>query len=84
VRGIRKFSTFLLPKQFIIKTDNTQVSGLIFNKLPSEPQYRRLHRWQVMLSFYSFKIEYIKGIDNSLADFLSRNVQYGQSDTNPG
>lgn len=83
VKGIRKFSTFLLPKQFIIRTDNTQVAGLINNKLPSEPQYRRLHRWQVLLSFYSFSIEYIKGIDNFLADFLSRNVLYGQSDENP-
>ena len=83
VKGIRKFSTFLLPKQFIIRTDNTQVAGLINNRLPSEPQYRRLHRWQVLLSFYTFSIEYIKGIDNFLADFLSRNVQYGQSDENP-
>ena len=51
VKGIRKFSAFLLPKPFVTKIDNTQISGLIFNKLPSEPQYRRLYRWQVLLSF---------------------------------
>ena len=44
VKGIRKFSAFLLPKLFVIKRDNTQVGSLIFNKLSSEPQYRRLLR----------------------------------------
>ncbi|KAG5573337.1 hypothetical protein H5410_063103 [Solanum commersonii] len=37
-----------------------------------------------LLSFYSFTIEYIKENDNFLADFIFRNVQYGQSDKDPG
>ena len=44
VKGIRKFSAFLLPKLFVVKSDNTQVGSLIFNKLQSESQYKRLLR----------------------------------------
>ena len=77
IKEIQKFSTFLFPKPFVFKIDNTQISGLIFNKLPLEPQWR-LHRWQVLLSFYTFKIENVNESDNIFADFLSRNVQYGQ------
>ena len=31
IKGINKFEVFLLPKPFIIKTDNTQVAGFIRN-----------------------------------------------------
>ena len=31
IKGINKFETFLLPKPFIIETDNTQVAGFIKN-----------------------------------------------------
>ena len=78
VKGINKFKMFLLPKEFIVQTDNTQLNGLVNNKLPNSPQHRRLHRWQVLLSFYNFKFEYIKGKDNLFADFLSRNHEYGK------
>ena len=77
IKGIRKFTLFLLPKEFTVETDNTQIKGLIFNKLPQEPQFRRLQRWQVILSFYNFKIQNIKGSDNYLADHLSRYPDHG-------
>ena len=31
---------------------------------------------KTLLSYYNFKIVHIKGIDNYLAKFLSRNVEY--------
>ena len=31
IKGINKFEIFLLPKPFIIETDNTQVAGFIKN-----------------------------------------------------
>ena len=77
-KGIKKFSLFLLQKQFIVETDNSQVNSLINKILPNEPQYRRLHRWQVYLSYYNFKIVHIKGTNNFLADFLSRNIEFGE------
>ena len=75
IKGINNFEVFLLPKPFIIETDNTQVAGFIKNNTGKGVQARRLSRWQTLLSYYNFKIFHIKGIDNFLADFLSRNVE---------
>ena len=39
-------------------------------------------RWQAIISAFDFEIEFIKGIDNSLPDFLTREFLRGKSDTN--
>ena len=39
-------------------------------------------RWQAILSAFDFEIEFIKGIDNSLPNFLTREFLQGKSDTN--
>ena len=75
IKGINKFEIFLFPKPFIIETDNTQVAGFIKNNTGKGVQVRRLSRWQTLLCYYNFKIVHIKGTDNFLADFLSRNVE---------
>ena len=72
---MNKFEVFLLPKSFIIETDNTQVAGFIRNNTGKGVQARRLSRWKTLLSYYNFKIFHIKGIDHFLIDFLSRNVE---------
>jgi len=40
-------------------------------------------RWQVILSAFDFDIDFIKGDNNSLPDFLTREFLQGKSDTNP-
>ena len=75
IKGINKFEIFLLPKPFIIETDNTQVAGFIKNNTGKGVQARRLSRWQTLPSYYNFKIVHIKGTDNFLANFLSKNVK---------
>ena len=70
--GIAKFTFFSLPKKFKVRSDNTQVNGFIFNKLSNPPQYKRLIRWQQFFTEYDFKIEHIKGSNNYIVDFLSR------------
>ena len=75
IKGINKFEVFLLPKPFIIETDNTQVARFIKNNTGKGVQTRRFSRWKTLLSYYNFKIIHIKGIDNFLANFLSRNVE---------
>ena len=75
MKGINKFEVFLLPKPFIIETDNTQVTGFIKNNTGKGVQARRLSRWQTFLSYYNFKIVHIKSTDNFLVHFLSRNVE---------
>ena len=76
IKGINKFEIFMLPKPFIIETNNTQVTRFIKNNARTGIQARRLSRWHSLLSYYNFKIVHIKGADNTLADFLSKNVEY--------
>ncbi|KAJ9553340.1 hypothetical protein OSB04_017385 [Centaurea solstitialis] len=72
VKSCQKLFYFLLPKKFLLRTDNTQVKAFINNNLPSKPEYKRLIRWQTLLSEYNFDIEIIKSDKNVLADFLTR------------
>ena len=76
IKGSINFRFFLLPKSFVIETDNTQVAGFIWNNTGRGIHARRLYRWQTLLSYYNFKIVHIKGTDNYIADFLSKNVEY--------
>ena len=76
IKGINKLSIFLLLKSFITGTDNTQVAGFIRNNIGKGIHARRLTRWKTLISYYNFKIVHIKGTDNNLPDFLSRNVKY--------
>ena len=72
IKGLKNFSFFLLPKRFLLRTDNTQVKAVIKNNLPSKPEYKRLIRWQTYCSEYIFDIEIIRSHKNVIADFLTR------------
>ena len=39
-------------------------------------------RWQAILSSFDFDIEFIKGVNNSFPDFLTREFLQRKSDTN--
>ena len=60
IKGLKKFSYFLLPKRFLLRTDNAQVKAFIKNNLPSKPEYKRLIRWQTYCSKYIFDIDIIR------------------------
>ncbi|KAG5571841.1 hypothetical protein H5410_061607, partial [Solanum commersonii] len=72
--GTKVFSSFQVGKQHPKEEEYLTFTRYIYN-LPEE-------------SGETFGVlgttKYIKGDDNFLADFISRNVQYGQSDENPG
>ena len=72
VKSCQKLYYFLLPKMFLLRTDNTQVKAFIKNNLPFKPEYKRLIRWQTLLSEYVFDIEIVRSDKNVLADFLTR------------
>ena len=72
IKGLKKFSYFLLPKRFLLRTDNTQVKAFIKNNLPSKPEYKRLIRWKTYCSEYIFDIDIIRSHKNVTADFLTR------------
>ena len=73
VFGVKKFSDFLLGREFVIKTDHKPLVHL-FNPGKSIPQMSnaRIQRWALFLSAFKFKIDHIKGDDNTIADALSR------------
>ena len=73
VKAVEKFELFIVNTKFVIKTDNTQVKhwldkGIKTNKLSN----KMLIKWQSDMAYYDYEIEYIKGQDNLIADFLSR------------
>jgi len=68
VWATKTFRHYLLGRQFLIASDHQPLRWLHNLKEPNA----KLERWRVRLSEYQFKIDYIKGKENSVADALSR------------
>lgn len=68
VWALKKWRTFLLGKQFFLRTDNRCVTYLNTCRLLSP----RISRWALSLQEYDFVIQYIPGPTNVVADALSR------------
>ena len=66
----KEIQTLLESKKVLQKDVQNLVSKEIFA------------RWQAILSSFDFDIEFIKGVNNSLPDFLTRKFLQGKSDTN--
>ena len=56
------------PEPFLIRTDNNPLTYMIMTPNLDATG----HQWVGSLTNYNFKIEYLKGQDNSTADVLSR------------
>ena len=61
-----KLEYLLLDREFIIHTDHKNLTFL------DESANARVNRWKLALQEYRFTIEYIKGVDNIVADSFSR------------
>lgn len=68
VRALRKFRTDLLGAEFTVYTDHRTLEYFNSQKELSKRQLR----WQEFLCDYNYKIVYVKGEDNTVADALSR------------
>ena len=68
VWGVEKFSKYLEGQTFKIQTDHKPLKCIKVKKCSN----KRLQRWALAISQYSFEIEYIPGKDNVCADILSR------------
>ena len=66
--GIGKFDRYLFGKQFVIETDHC---GLQYMK-EGRMKNARVMRWSLALQNYCFKVNYIKGCNNVVSDYLSR------------
>ena len=68
VFGIDHFATYLRGCPFVLYTDHKPMTK--FSKVHT----KTLNRLQLKMQEYSFEIRYIKGEDNVVVDYLSRNV----------
>ena len=74
VRALKKFRADLLGTRFTIYTDHRTLECFQGQRDLS----RRQARWQEFLAEYDFKIVYVKGGDNTVADALSRMPEEGE------
>ena len=68
VYALQKLDYYLNNATFVIRTDHQPLKYL----LKSQIQNKTIQQWALTISSYNCTIEYIKGIDNSCADLLSR------------
>ena len=68
--GIEKFDRYLFGKQFVIETDHC---GLQYMK-EGRMKNARVMRWSLALQNYCFRVNYIKGCNNVISDYLSRGL----------
>lgn len=68
ILSVENFNYYLTGREFLIVTDHRPLTYLFNSKNISA----RLHRWKYTLMGYQFKVVYVKGSQNVVADALSR------------
>jgi len=79
---ISKFQDDLFIKKFLLQIDCKSAKEVLQKDVHNLVSKQIFARWQAILSAFDFEIEFIKGVDNSLLDFLTREFLQGKSDTN--
>ena len=81
IKCISKFQGDLLNKEFLLRIDCSSAKSIIENDIKNLVAKQIFAGWQAQLSSFEFTIEFIKGENNSLADFLTR--EFLQGNDNP-
>ena len=68
VWAIQKLAVYLYGVEFILLTDHKPLTFMQQTKMKNA----RVMRWSLFLQDWSFTIKSIKGVDNLMADYLSR------------
>ena len=69
VRAVEHFRMLLLDRDFFLRTDHAALGKLLRRDLPFTS---RNEQWILRLSEYVFRIEHKPGVENVIADVLSR------------
>jgi len=69
---ISKFQDYLLNQKFLIRVDCMSAKHVLEKDVQNIASKQIFARWQAILSIFDFDIEYIKGSQNSIPDFLTR------------
>ena len=77
-----KFQDDLFNKKFLLRIDCKSAKEILQKDVQNLVSKQIFARWQAILSAFDFDIEFIKGSNNSLLDFLTREFLQEKSDTN--
>jgi len=69
-------------KKFLLRIDCKFAKEVLQKDVQNLVSKQIFARWQAILSAFDFDIEFIKGSNNSLPDFLTREFLQGKSYTN--
>ena len=73
VFAVKRLHQFLNGQHFSIQTDHEPFIRILGKNVRlSGTVVAHLQRWAVLLSSYNYSLEHIKGVDNTIADCLSR------------
>ena len=71
--AVKKFNQYLYGRQFTLVTDHRPLCKLFGHKEEVRPlAVAQMQRWALILSAYTYKIEFVTGANNQCADCLSR------------
>ena len=74
---VSKFQNDLINKTFTLRVDCKSAKEILEKDVKNIVSKQIFARWQSILSCFDFKIEFIKGINNSIPDFLTREFLQG-------
>ncbi|KAI8571492.1 hypothetical protein RHMOL_Rhmol01G0124200 [Rhododendron molle] len=75
---ISKFQDDILNQNFLVRVDCKSAKFVLEKDVENIASKQIFARWQSILSIFDFKIEYIKGSQNSIPDFLTREFLLGK------
>ena len=80
VLTIQKLQDDLINQKFVLKVDCQSAKFILKKDVKNLASKQIFSRWQALLSAFDFTIEHIKGSENSLPDFLTREFLQGRNE----
>jgi hypothetical protein len=71
LNAINKFEIYLINKKCLLRTDVVAMNKVLHKKI-TKSREAKFARWKDLFANFDFDIEHIKGSENSIHDFLSR------------